>query len=262
METRAKIGRLSQRLSAVAEFVSPGMRLCDVGCDHAHLCIQLVKEGWVPAAIAVDVGEGPLRIARENIRNADLSNLVETRISNGLSAVQKGEAESIVLAGMGGRLISELLSKGADVALAAREWVLQPQSDVDIVRRLIRESGFRIWDEALVLERGKYYPIIKAVAGSEEGMEAVEDRFGPVLLQRRHPLLLQYLARETQRLAGLLPLIEGKNDESSRRIVREWELVQRARILVGMGSDGTDKTARILAGMRSDGTDTAAEGNQ
>ena len=97
---------LNARLRAVADFVCGGALVVDVGCDHAILPIELVKENRVKKVIACDIGEGPISSAKKNIEKAELSSVIETRLSDGLKEISPDEVDHIVIAGMGGDLIS------------------------------------------------------------------------------------------------------------------------------------------------------------
>lgn len=254
------IQELSPRLACVAGFVSPGGCVCDVGCDHAYLSIYLLLSGRVPSAIAMDVRPGPLAIAAEHIAGAGLQDRIETRLSDGLAALEPGEADSIVLAGMGGVLMRQILIEGYGKACSAKEWILQPQSDVTGVRRFLRESDFAIETEELVWDRRKLYVVIRAVmrrgwdgrqaltenratglkeAGEtglqEKDADALSDRFGPVLLSRRHPLLLTYLQKEENRLSQLCMRLQGETsretEQRRRELVEELEMTRKALAL-------------------------------
>ncbi len=220
--------RLSKRLSAAASLVSGGGVLCDVGCDHANLPIALVLSGRIRRAIAMDISEGPLEKAFFNISEAGLCDKIETRLSDGLYALNKNEADTIVIAGMGGRLIRDILKKGIEIADTASEWILSPQSEASLLRFFIRDSGAMITDEDMVCERGKYYPIIKAVPGRASFGKRVYDAYGPVLIKNRHPLLLEYLQKEKKRLSSIISRTSDKDDKSAVRARDEYGLVLEA----------------------------------
>ena len=133
--------QLSKRLRAVADFVTPQGRLADVGTDHAYVPICLVEEKKISGAIAMDIVDGPLQRARENIAAHHLETQIETRKSDGLEALCPGEVDTIVIAGMGGLLICRILEQGREVAATVPEWVLEPQSDTDKVRAYLLEQG-------------------------------------------------------------------------------------------------------------------------
>ena len=121
---------LSGRLRMLADMVTPGSRLVDVGCDHGFLSIYLVQEGACPAALAMDVREGPLAAARRHVEAYRLGDYIALRLSDGLAAYRAGEAEALVCAGMGGRLMERILREGMDLARGMRELILQPQSEL------------------------------------------------------------------------------------------------------------------------------------
>ena len=154
---------LSKRLKAVAELVTPGMRLADVGTDHGYIPIALVQTGKVSRAIAMDINKGPLERAKEHIREHGLEGKIQTRLSDGLKNLQMNEADCMIAAGMGGGLVIRILSEERDTAGSLKELILQPQSEIDSVRKYLTEEGYRIVAEDMVYEDGKYYPMMKAV---------------------------------------------------------------------------------------------------
>lgn len=227
--------RLSKRMEAVAALVAAGAVLADVGTDHAYVPIALVKRGLVERAIAMDIGEGPLSRARANIETEGLAGQIETRLSDGLAELVPGEADSILIAGMGGELVMRILTEGADVCARAGELILQPQSDVPKVRGFLRLHGYRIDAENLVFEDGKFYPMMHAVHGAatyaagESRRMLLEDRYGPLLLRKRHPLLPQYLERERRELERILGQL-GRQAVSETTAGRMHEVQERLRL--------------------------------
>ena len=143
--------KLSKRLTAIAEMVNaagPGERknktgycLCDVGTDHAHIPIRLLMDGVIDRAIAMDVIEGPLEKARRNIELYGVCDKVILRISDGLDSYRPGEAQGLVIAGMGGRIMSRILLREPDKSLDFDEIILQPQADPEFVRRAAIKEG-------------------------------------------------------------------------------------------------------------------------
>ena len=100
---------LSKRLQAVASMVTAGNRVCDIGCDHGFVPICLVQQKISPGALAMDVREGPLSQARMHIAACGLETYIETRLSDGLAAFRMGEADTLICAGMCGRLMMRIL---------------------------------------------------------------------------------------------------------------------------------------------------------
>ncbi len=221
--------KLSERMTALAAMVTPGSRLADVGCDHAYIPIALCGEGRIPSAIAMDVRDGPLIRAQEHIKASGWDDRIKTRRSDGIEELQEDEADTVMIAGMGGLLIRRILTEHA-IPASVTELILAPQSEISDVRSCIRELGFSITDEDMVLEDGKYYPIIKAQRGLEKGTDnhvndlpepkdsdsddisrqEMEDAFGPILLKRHHPVLYRWLEKERDVTDGILARLDSE----------------------------------------------------
>lgn len=188
---------LSARMKALADLVTIGNSACDVGCDHGYVSIYLVQERQAPKVLAMDVNKGPLERAADNVRQMGLSDYITLRLSDGLSEYRQGEAESLVIAGMGGKLMKRILEREPEKTGSFRELILQPQSELAMFREFLRNLGYSIVEEDMILEEDKFYPIIKAVAGTYQGEDLrLEDRFGPVLLKKKHPVLKLFLQKE------------------------------------------------------------------
>ncbi len=195
--------QLSRRLQAVADLVTQGLRVADVGCDHAYTSIYLADWGISPQVIAMDVNQGPVDKARENVKRYGCADRIEVRKSDGLEKLKPGEVDSILIGGMGGALTIEILKKRPDIMNEIKELILQPQSEICKVRKMLMESGFLIIKENMVLEDGKYYMMMKAV--QQTSVENKEDYvltkreylyYGRLLLEAKHPILKEYLKWE------------------------------------------------------------------
>ncbi len=150
---------LSKRLQAVADLVTvrgcvadigtdhATVRGCvaDIGTDHAYIPIYLTEHKKVKKAFAMDVNEGPL------IR------------AEGLEKLSPGEVEAVIIAGMGGGLVMRILTEGQAVAETLQECILQPQSEIAKVREFLQQNGYQIVQEEMVLDEGKYYPMMRVV---------------------------------------------------------------------------------------------------
>lgn len=230
---------LSLRLSAVAELVTEGNRLVDVGCDHGYLPVYLVEKKKIPGAVAADVGKGPLSRAEEHIRQSGLEAYIETRLSNGLQEIEKGEGDTLVIAGMGGPLMERILTEGRRALGGFRELILQPQSDVPHVRRFLLAKGFRVTEERIVLEEGKFYFIIKAVPETGGNSRVQENPwteqdflFGKSLLESRHPVLKKYLQRELMIRDRILDRIAGADSPGEKAGTRRNEVEEERRLIL------------------------------
>ncbi len=238
MERNARAGRaaLSGRLRMLADMVTPGSRLADVGCDHAFLSIYLVQAGICPSALAMDVRRGPLAGAKQHVEEYGLGDYITLRLSDGLEAYRAGEADSLVCAGMGGRLMERILGEGMDQAKSLGELILQPQSELPRFRAFLREAGFQVTQERAVREDGKYYFAMKAAYGcggrqpERVHRQQICDSYGEGLLAQRHPVLLQYLL---QREAYVRKLQASLLEAGSRKAGERLEEVRRELAEIG-----------------------------
>lgn len=241
--------KLSKRLSHLADMARFPV-LADVGTDHGYLPIYLLQSGKIQKAFAMDIGEGPLLAAKEHVRACGLDDYITARRSDGVSALEPGEADTILIAGMGGDVMLHILKEGEPVIRAAKELILQPQSKIKEVRQYLFCAGYEIDREDMVFEDGKYYPMLRAVPGAGSGEEICDAaehetaiRYGRLLLEREDETLRRYLLRMTRRYRGILDSLNGQR-ESEEILARKkevWtELSYAERALRRMGG----KTAR------------------
>ena len=212
---------LSDRMQMVAAMVTKGNVLADIGCDHGFVSIYLTEQNICPKVIAMDVNEGPLLRAREHIEERGLMDYIDIRLSDGMEKLALGEADSILIAGMGGRLVIKILSEQINKAKALKEVILQPQSEIHLVRQFLTEQGFHILKEDMTEENGKYYPAIKAVFKEEAPapLDEIEKWYGPCLLKSKNPILFEYLKREKNKFLQISDEIENsKKSEDSANV--------------------------------------------
>ena len=154
---------MNKRLLKCAEFVK-GDFLCDIGTDHAYLPVYLVQKGVCKRALACDIAKGPLQSAKSNISLAGLQDEIQTVLSNGLQSVDLQGVTDVVIAGMGGELIAEILSFKKE--LFGINFVLQPNSKAPELRRFLAKNGFEILQETAVQDGDFCYLVINAKCGS------------------------------------------------------------------------------------------------
>ena len=219
--------QISRRLKAVAALVSPGLVLADVGCDHGYIPIYLIQKGQIPRAIAMDINQGPLLRAMEHIREWGLETYIETRLSDGLEALEPGEAQCLVIAVMGGPLMERILTQGAPVLKDMKELILQPQSEIGHFRQFLAENDYRIIEEDMIEEDGKYYPMMKAVQGNMNYTKKAEYLYGKKLLEKRHPVLKEFLEKEDRASRELLDKLIQVETSSAQK--RKEELLEKIR---------------------------------
>ena len=236
---------LSIRMKAVADMVTTKGVVADIGCDHAFVSIYLVKNNKAEKVIASDVRKGPCRIARNNIDAYGLADRIDLRLGDGLSTIAKDEADTIIIAGMGGMLINSILEAGINVVRNAKQLVLQPQSDVDKVRNYILSKGFTIASQDMVIDMGKYYTIINVkicnntecvaaenAKGHEKDTCKVYSSFGRYLIDSKHPVLLQYLKERMRTNDEILQRLHSvetlKTNERFKELQEEQYIINKA----------------------------------
>lgn len=224
--------KLSNRLLAVASFVTDGNVLADVGTDHGYIPIFLVQEKRIPRAIAMDINAGPLERAKEHVDMYGLKYYIETRLSDGVAALTPGEVDTVLVAGMGGGLVMHILEEGKEVCRQAKELVLQPQSELERVRAYLWSNGYVILEENMVLEDEKFYPMMRVVYENVIDTKNAENllfcRYGKHLLEQKNEVLKQYLEREENLYAGILGnLTQTTVSEKTKERIEEVEEVLR-----------------------------------
>ncbi len=216
--------QLSERLSSVASMVTAGNCLADVGTDHGYVPIYLYERNIIPRAIAMDVNKGPLERARLHIAEYGFEKAIETRLSDGLAALKAGEADSVVIAGMGGPLMIRILSAYPEVTASLKELILQPQSEIPEVRNWLYEQGYEILEEHMVYEDGKYYPMFKAVKTLEpKKLSDLEYKFGRYEVLREKEVLKAFLQKE---IAGKNTILEKLAKEQTEKSMGRIEEIR------------------------------------
>lgn len=204
---------LTPRLKMIASLVPPCDSLCDIGTDHAYVAIYLAKNGIAQKIIAADIKRGPLMQAEKNIAAFEVSDKVETRLSNGFSAIEKGEVECCTIAGMGGETIAEILENEK----GCKYFVLQMQTAHKDLRKYLSTHGYIIQKEAVCREGNKMYTALLATRGESEKLTDTEMEIGPRLMEEKPPLFYDYI---------------------------RYRLYEIDSILLKMGSSTTDKRKR------------------
>ena len=148
--------------------VREGSRLADIGTDHGYLPIELCLKKKIPSALACDINPLPLRSARENIAKFGLSDRIQTRLSDGLQEVRPDEVDDVVIAGMGGELIRDILCAAPWIKDEIKRLILQPMTHHEDLIQWLYENGFAVNAQKAALDEGKYYTILSATFDGEE----------------------------------------------------------------------------------------------
>lgn len=202
---------LQPRLRLLAEMTPHGGRLADIGTDHGYLPVWLLQEGRIPSAIAADVGVEPLEHARRTAEEYETQGL-DFRLCDGLSGIEPEETDTVVIAGMGGETIRDILRAAPWAADGHHTLLLQPMTKVELLRGWLRENGYRCTEERLVQDKGKLY-VILSVTGGPSGEASDAERYGGFCLEH-DPLYGLYLEQQLRRLYLRMDGLHRGGDES------------------------------------------------
>ncbi|MCR5008620.1 MAG: class I SAM-dependent methyltransferase [Oribacterium sp.] len=215
---------LPDRLKKIVELVPDSETVADIGCDHAYVSIELVLQAKAKRALACDINEGPLSSAKSNIINAGLADKIETRLSDGLKEVLPHEADTVVIAGMGGLLMEKILQ---DRLRDFDTFILSPQSDIEHFRHFLIDNRMIIKDEAMLMEDGKYYTVMTVISpdSSREEEPSAEDFYkneedfiyGGILLQKKDETLHKFLLKEKKRYESILQKTQNESIKEAHK---------------------------------------------
>ena len=230
---------LTPRLRMVGKLIPAGVRLTDVGTDHAYLPAALIGEGKIPSAIAADLRQGPLARAKETVRQAGLTGKVAFRLCNGLSGIRPDETDAVAIAGMGGETIAAILSAALWTRERGTPLILQPMSSMPELRGWLQANGFCIEEERLAKEGDTLYTALLVRAGEMPPLSPAELWAGK---NNSDPLrgewLDMWIARTGRALEGMarsrgeevLPRRRALEEvrEGLAKMKEEWEVCQQA----------------------------------
>ena len=194
--------RIGERLQTVASMCHT---MADIGTDHGYVPACLALSGQCRRVIASDIAEGPCQAATETRNKYKLYNEMEVRMAPGMQGLRTGEAETVVIAGMGGATIAGILEESPEIAASVTTFVLQPMNAAGLLRRWLTQHGYHIVEEALCKENKHIYSIIKAVHGErKQELSPLEEEFGPCILEKRPALWQEYIEGKAEHFRRLL----------------------------------------------------------
>ncbi|MFC6260292.1 tRNA (adenine(22)-N(1))-methyltransferase [Levilactobacillus fujinensis] len=230
---------LSQRLAAVADYVPQGARLADIGTDHAYLPVNLAKNGVIVSGIAGEVVSGPFKNAEHEIKREGVSDQVTARLANGLQAIAPDDRiDTVAIAGMGGALITQILTQDFDRLAGVSRLVLQPNVGEMTVRRFLMTHGFQLVAERIVAEDGHTYEILVADRKSDpEQYDEETLRFGPYLLAEHNEIFIAKWQRELARTGAVLQQVESAHEVPAAKVTElQTKMQQIKEVLQRVGA--------------------------
>lgn len=209
--------KINDRLKTIGDLVQANSFCLDVGCDHAFLDIYLVQKNKNIKMIASDVLEGPLQHAKDNIKKYGLEGKIECVLGDGLDTYQEG-VDTIIISGMGGRTMIGIFKKHLEVLPKVSTIILSPNNYQEDVKRFLCHHKFYISDEVLVKD-GKYIYQVLVFSRGKKKYSKKEYFFGPVLLEKKGKLFMEYYQRELKSRKILVDVLP-KNYRMKKFLVR------------------------------------------
>lgn len=221
---------LDARLGTIAAMTPRCRAVADIGCDHGLLIAALLESGRCDYGIAADINPQPLEKARRELTRRGLLAQSECRLTNGLCGIAPVGVDAVVIAGMGGELIADILSRWDYTENPAVTYLLQPMTRPVALRRWLYEHRFSLLEERCCEAGGKLYTVLRAqYTGSPTEATPAALYYG-ALDFAHDPLAAKYralvLARLQRRVTGL---VEAKPSPE-----RDNELAEATKLLLAL----------------------------
>ncbi len=215
-----RLPKLTPRLQKIYDIVPPCKTACDIGTDHAYIPVCLTLSGKCENAIASDIRKGPVERAKSTVSSYGAEEKVSVRLGGGLETVSENEAETIIIAGMGGLLIAQILEDSKAVARSAKTLILQPMTASTELREYLNQNGYIIEKEFIVREEEKLYTIMLVSVGEDTPYTKAELYMGKKIEKNEN-----FESYRNQRLSKLDKQINGlSKSENEKNLKRLCEL--------------------------------------
>lgn len=212
---------ISPRMMEIIKFVKKDAIVADIGTDHGYIPIYLVENNIAKKVIATDISSPSLNKTIDNIRGKIFEKKIETRLGSGLEVLKEGEVSTIIVAGMGGLLIGEILENSRDIVNSCENFIFQPMIASVELRKYLIENNFEIIDESLAREGDKFYEIINCKRGCMKLEKNMELGIGSKLIEKKHPLLSDFIKWKLNSLNNIINQLENRNSPKGEDKYRE-----------------------------------------
>lgn len=215
--------KLSKRLEEISSLVPLKARVVDIGCDHGLLDIYLYQNGIVSKIIASDINENALSNAKENIKNNNLEDIIETRLGSGLEVINLNDKiDTIIISGMGAYTVVEILKNNPEILSTISTIIIQSNTKNYYLRKEITKMNYLIEEEKIVKDNNKYYTIIKFTKGYQKYTKK-ELYFGPKLLSNSSKIFEEYKNAQYQKLKNIKKSIPKRKFMECYKIKKELD---------------------------------------
>ena len=207
------------RLEEIIKLVEKNSIVADIGTDHGIVPYELVKSAKAKKVIASDISEKSLDKLREKLDYLDEPEKIVLNVSDGLDNLNEYQVDTIIISGMGGNLIVDILNKNLDIAKSANCLILGANNSVALLRRFLHENSFEIIEEVDLFENDKYYQIIKAKVGKQLFVNEYEYEFGKYLIDNKSEYLKKYINKQIENKNNILSNLSDKNSDSVKSAI-------------------------------------------
>ncbi len=212
---------LSDRLIKIAGFVKEDTSVLDIGTDHGYIPIYLIENNISKKIIASDISKNSLNKTIELVKSKGLERYISSRLGDGLQVISPKEVQGVIMAGMGGILIQNILEKDKEITDSIDYFIFQPMIASKELRKYLVENNFKIVDEELAREGDKFYEIIYAKRGNEALKEEIYYEIGEKLIDKKHPLLIDFIKNKIEITKPVLNNLKDKTSSRSKERYRE-----------------------------------------
>lgn len=209
---------LSPRLQAIADLITIGDNMADIGSDHARLPIYLLKNARVPSAVASELGDGPYQRTLAAVRSCHLQDRIEVRQGDGLQTLETAEVATVVIAGLGGDSIAAILSWDWAKANSFQKYIFQPMTKADVLRKTLAANGWPVLQEKLLLDNGRHVVIIVSQPGrSPYPIDEITAELGAEILKADNEIKREYLFKFLEKYTRIYASLEysGRQDKQA-----------------------------------------------
>ncbi|MBD5429311.1 class I SAM-dependent methyltransferase [Lactobacillus sp.] len=219
---------MEERLTQLALMVDKDARVADIGTDHAYLPIELVNTGKINFAIASDVAKGPLQNAKKDIEQAGLQDKISARLGSGLVTIKtEDKIDTVVIAGMGGKLMVDLLQEAKQRGNLYPTLILEPNIGEPNVRKWLEENNYQIVQEKIIEVAGHIYELIKATHGNKKyKLTLKEINFGPLLLQEKSRVFCKKWHNQLSYQTNLIDNLNRAKNKDISKIKQTENLIE------------------------------------
>jgi tRNA (adenine22-N1)-methyltransferase len=208
---------ITPRLKCIIDHTH-GVKIADIGTDHAYIPIYLIENNMAEHVIAGDICSGPVEIAQNNVNKHGLCDKIEIKLGSGLSVLKKGDADTVIIAGMGGQLISEIIDKDIDIARDV-QLILQPMNAQYELRKYLHDNNFRITNEDIAVEGFKVYNIMTVENGAQDRFESdFEYQIPKYLINHRY--FKNLYAKKHREFTKVIRGLKNSNETDTEKLNR------------------------------------------